>query len=120
MQGRERVRTLSFRRSQPHTTNPWKVEKDTIVGDKKERAEHANRKELALLLRPSSLTPSNTGSLRSFQRASRRAQSFCDTKKSYNEEARMNAYEKPKHHEKHGPAHTAMAMHNLKDALGYS
>ena len=29
----------------------------------------------------------------------RGAQSFCDTEKSYNEEARTSAYEQPKHHE---------------------
>ena len=71
MQGRERVRTLSVQRPQPHTTNPWKEEKDKIVGDKKERG-HANRKALALLLKPTSPTPSNTGSLRSFQRDTER------------------------------------------------
>ena len=49
MQGRERVRTLWVERPQPHTTNPWKEEKDNTVGDKKERADHANRKTLALL-----------------------------------------------------------------------
>ena len=43
-------------------------EKDKTVGDKKERTDHANRKTLALLLKPASPTPSNTGSLRSFQR----------------------------------------------------
>ena len=60
--------TLSVQRPQPHTTNPWQEEKDKTVGDKKERADHANRKALALLLKPASPTPSNTGSLRSFQR----------------------------------------------------
>ena len=50
------------------TTNPWKEEKDETVGDKKEGADHANRKALALLLKPASPTPLNTGSLRSFQR----------------------------------------------------
>ena len=35
MHGRERVRTLSIRRPQPHTTYPWKEEKEKIVGDKK-------------------------------------------------------------------------------------
>ena len=35
VQGRERVRTLSVQRPQPHTTNPWKEEKDKTVGDKK-------------------------------------------------------------------------------------
>ena len=65
--------TLSVRRPQPHTTNPWKEEKDKTVGDKKERTDHANRKALALLLKPASLTPSNTGSLRSFQRDTERA-----------------------------------------------
>ena len=66
----ERVRTLyqSNQRPQPHTTNIWKEEEDQIVGDTKERADHANRKALALLLKPASPTSSNTGSLRSFQR----------------------------------------------------
>ena len=45
VQGRERVRTLSVRRPQPHTTNPWKEEKDKIVvRDKKERADHVRGK----------------------------------------------------------------------------
>ena len=52
-------------------TNPWKEEEDKI-GNKKERADHANRKALALLLKPASPTPSNTESLRSFQRHTER------------------------------------------------
>ena len=73
MQGRERVRTLSIQRPQPHTTNPWKKEEeDKIVGDTIERADHDNRKALALLLKPASLTPSDTGSLRSSQRDTER------------------------------------------------
>ena len=64
--------TLSVQRPQPHTTNPWKEEKDKTVGDKKERADHADRKALALLLKPVSPTPSNTWSLRSFQRDTER------------------------------------------------
>ena len=68
VQGRERVRTLY----QSKDTNPWKQEKDKTVGDKKERADHDNRKALALLLKPASPTPSNTGSLRSFQRGTER------------------------------------------------
>ena len=43
----ESENTLSVRRPQPHTTNPLKEGKDKIVGDKKERADHANRKALA-------------------------------------------------------------------------
>ena len=38
----------------------------------KERADHANRKALALLLKPASPTPSNTGSQRSSQRDTER------------------------------------------------
>ena len=64
----ESENTLSVQRPQPHTTNIWKEEKDKTVGDKKEGADHANRKALAPLLKPASPTPSNTGSLRSFQR----------------------------------------------------
>ena len=65
MQGRESEKTLSVRRPQPHTTNPLKEEKYKIVGDRKEREDHANRKALALLLKPVCPTPSNTGPLRS-------------------------------------------------------
>ena len=61
----ESENTLSVQRPQPHTTNPWKEE------DKKERADHANRKALALLLKPASPTPYK-GSLRSFQRNTER------------------------------------------------
>ena len=50
----------------------WKEEKGKIVGDTKERADHAKRKALALLLKSASPTPSNTGSLRSFQRDTER------------------------------------------------
>ena len=52
--------TLSVQRPQPHTTNPYKEDKDKIVGAKKERADHANNKALTLLLKPASPTPSNT------------------------------------------------------------
>ena len=69
---RESEDTLSVQRPQPHTTNPWKKEKDKTLEDKKERADHANRKALALLLKPASPTPSNTASLRSFQRDTER------------------------------------------------
>ena len=51
--------TLSVQRPQPHTTKQWNEETDKTVGDKKERADHANRKALALLLKPASPTPSN-------------------------------------------------------------
>ena len=34
----ESANTLSVRRPQPHTTNPWKEEKDKIVGEKKSRS----------------------------------------------------------------------------------
>ena len=74
VQGREgeSENTLSVQRPQPHTTNPWKEERDKTVGDKKERADHANRKALTLLLKPASPTPPNTGPLRSFQRDTER------------------------------------------------
>ena len=69
----ESENTLSVQRPQLHTTNPWKEEEeDKIVGDTKERSVHANTKALALLLKPASPTPSNTGSLRSFQRDTKR------------------------------------------------
>ena len=44
--------TLSVQRLKPHTTNPWKEEEDKTVGDKKEKADLANRKALALFLKP--------------------------------------------------------------------
>ena len=59
----ESENTLSVQRRQPHTTNPLKEEKEKTVGDEKERADHENRKALALPLKPASPTPSNTGSL---------------------------------------------------------
>ena len=37
VQGRERVRTLSDQRPQPHTTNPWKEEKDKTVLETKKK-----------------------------------------------------------------------------------
>ena len=67
----ESENTLSVHRPHPHTTNRRK-EDDKTVGVKKERADHANRKALALLLKPASPTPSNKWSLRSFQRDTER------------------------------------------------
>ena len=99
MQGQEKVRTLSVQRPQPHTTNPCKEETGKLVRDKKERADHANRKALALLLKPASPTPSKAGSLRSFQRDTERGTKVMLYWKSYNEETQMSAYEQPKHHE---------------------
>ena len=70
---RESENTPSIQKPQPHTTNRWKEEEeDKIVGDTKERADRANSKALALLLKPVSPTPSNTGSLRLFQRDTER------------------------------------------------
>ena len=69
----ESENTLSVQTPQSHTTNPWKEEKENkIEGDPKERADHANKKALALLLKPASPTRSNTGSLRSFKRDTER------------------------------------------------
>ena len=68
----ESENTLSVQRPQPHTTNSWMEEEDKIVGDIKEKVDHANRKALPLLLKPASPTPSNTGWLRSFQRDTER------------------------------------------------
>ena len=65
--GREWGHSISPKTPTPHN-QPWKEEKDKTVRDKKERADHANKKVLVLLLKPGSPTPSNTGSLRSFQR----------------------------------------------------
>ena len=70
-----------------------------IVGDKTERADHTNRRTLALLLKPASQTPSITGPLRSFQRDSEMGTKVLDTEKSYNEDSRRSAYEQPNDHE---------------------
>ena len=59
MQGRERVRTL-YRSKDPTPHNqPMEGRKKKTVGDNKERAHHANRKALALHLKPACPTPSN-------------------------------------------------------------
>ena len=71
MQGWERERTL-YQSKDSNPTLQGRKKKDKTVGDKKERADHANRKALALLLKPASPTSSNTGSLRSFQRDTER------------------------------------------------
>ena len=73
--------TLSIERPQPHAANPWKEEEDKIVGDTKERTDHANGKALALLLKPASPTPSNTGSLNRSKETPRGAKRFCDAEK---------------------------------------
>ena len=49
--GREWEHSISLKTS-TRKTNPWKEEEDKIVRDKKERADHANRKALALFLKP--------------------------------------------------------------------
>ena len=54
-------KALSVQRPQPHTTNLWKEEKDKRVLDKKERADHASRKEFSLLSNPASPTPVLSG-----------------------------------------------------------
>ena len=98
----ESENTLSVGRPQPHTTNPLKEEKDKIVWDKKERADHANRKALALsaLEARQSHTIKNrvTKIVPKRQREGHKG-SAIDTEKSYNEEAQTSAYEHPKHHE---------------------
>ena len=69
--GREWGHSISPKTPTPHNQR-MEEEKDK-TGDKKEREDHANRKVLALLLKPASPTPSNTGSLRLFQRDTERS-----------------------------------------------
>ena len=69
--GREWEHFISPKTQTPHN-QPMEGRKSKTVGNKKERAVHANRKALALLWKPASPTPSNTGSLRSFQRDTER------------------------------------------------
>ena len=40
----ESENTLLVQRPQPHTTNPWKEEKDKTIGDKKERGKYMTGK----------------------------------------------------------------------------
>ena len=70
MQGWERaINTLSVRGPQPHNTSPENERRERkTAGDKKWASSYANKKASALLLKPASPTPSNTGSLRSFHR----------------------------------------------------
>ena len=49
------IYTLSVRRPQQHNTNQGKIEED----NSKDRAPYANKKALALLLKPVSPTPAN-------------------------------------------------------------
>ena len=57
-----------------------KKRKGKIVEDySRDRAAYANKKTLALLLKPASPIPSNTGSARSFQRDTERGQKSCGT-----------------------------------------
>ena len=58
--------TLSVRRPQPHTTDPWKEEKEKRVEDKTNE-QIRPKKSLALLLKPVSRTQSIIGSVRPFR-----------------------------------------------------
>ena len=49
-----------------------KEEKRKIVEDKKVKSNYANKKALDLVLKPANPTPSNTGSIRAFQRDTER------------------------------------------------
>ena len=69
-------------------TQPTHIRKNKKENSRryKEQAYQANRKALALVLKPASPTPSNRGSPRSLQRDTQRAQRFSGTVKSYSEE----------------------------------
>ena len=112
-------KTQSVQRPQPHTTNPQKEEKDKTVGIKKERADHANRKALALLLKPASPTPSNIRSLRSFQRDTERGTKFLRYWEVLQRGGANECLWTTKEPRVTRAGHTAKAMHRSKDALGY-
>ena len=96
MQGRERVRTLyQIRRPQPHTTNPWKKEKEKIVGDKKKELIRPTG-SIGSALKPASPTASNTEQPRSSQRDTERGTRVL---RFYRKEAQTSAYEQQNHHE---------------------
>ena len=67
MQG-ESENTISVRRPQPHTTNPWNEEEDEIVEDKMK--EHI--RPAFLLFKPATPTPSNKRLFSSFHRDTER------------------------------------------------
>ena len=71
MQGWERaINNLSVRRPGPTiSTHRMKEEKRKTIGDKRAASSKANKKALALLLKPASPTIPNMGSPRSFHRA---------------------------------------------------
>ena len=73
MQERERlIDTLSVRRPQPHNKNSQKErEREKQWNIKRERPAQAMKKARALVLKPASPTPSNTGSTRSFHKVLR-------------------------------------------------
>ena len=69
-------------------SNRHKEEKGKIVEDySRDRAAEANKKALALLLKPASPTPSNMLLARSFQRDTERGIKSCGTARFYSEEA---------------------------------
>ena len=79
MVGRARLRESDIHPIRPKTPAPQyqpvdrKKRKGKIIEDySRDRAAKANEKPLALLLKPSSPTPSNTGLARSFQRDTER------------------------------------------------
>ena len=76
----------------PPTTNRWKEDKENIV-EGKNRVQIRNKKALALLLKPVSVTPSNTGSLRTFHRNTGRSTRSCGAEKFCNEEAKTSTDE---------------------------
>ena len=73
------------RRPKLNTTNPWKQEKDKIVGGKKKVQNRFCPKT-----KPASLTSSNTGSLRSFYRDTTRSTRYCGTDTFYSEKGVAN------------------------------
>ena len=76
MQGRERVRTLSVQRPQPHTTNPWKEEKIKQETKKKEQIMPTGKHWLFSWNPP---FPHHQTQSHRPKETPRGAQSFCDT-----------------------------------------
>ena len=90
----------SINRMTPNTRKqPMEWRKKENIVRQKERADEANRKALALLIKPATSTRLNTESLRSFHGDTERAQSFCSTEKFYSEKVKTSAYEQPKRQE---------------------
>ena len=119
---RERLTPYQF--EDPNPTKPthrMKEEKGKRAGDKKWANSQANKKALALLLKPASPTPSNMGAIRSFHRDTdkgikvrRYTAKFCSEEAHKWTDVRSQRRLLP------APAHTAQGEHHKECASGHT